>query len=282
MSKIKKFIRHSLSDRQILAIKSARHQIICVANRYLPTLGVNLGSGQWSQLCWEAADHRIFGSSRINENTKLPFKSSSLKYVYSSMLFEHLNDKTVENMMAEIYRVLRPGGVFRLIVPDFDLCLERYKDGDLNFFAKEWSTKDRFENWLHHGVLPSLENNLLWAFSGYSNKVMRRVDGQPPWHIDPGYYCGPPKLDKNEVRDLALSATAREFCEYAVSNIPKERMKYYDGHINCFTLGQLKKMGENNSFSELHALEYRKSCVRVFEKPNFDKARYKNMAIYVE
>lgn len=58
--------------------------------------------------------------------TKLPFKNSSMDLVYSSHTVEHLYQRDFIKFMKEADRVLRPGGVFRMAIPDLAICAEKY------------------------------------------------------------------------------------------------------------------------------------------------------------
>lgn len=47
----------------------------------------------------------------------LPFPDNSIKSVISHHVIEHINN--LEKVMEEVYRILEPGGIFRIIVPLF-------------------------------------------------------------------------------------------------------------------------------------------------------------------
>jgi SAM-dependent methyltransferase len=49
----------------------------------------------------------------------LPFSDDSIPKIQSQDVFEHLPFERLPFVMDEIYRVLKPGGVFRLSVPDY-------------------------------------------------------------------------------------------------------------------------------------------------------------------
>jgi predicted SAM-dependent methyltransferase len=57
----------------------------------------------------------------------LPFKTESFIGVYSEHCFEHIPLESFIANMTEIYRVLKPGGTFRLIMPDGELYLDIYQ-----------------------------------------------------------------------------------------------------------------------------------------------------------
>jgi predicted SAM-dependent methyltransferase len=60
----------------------------------------------------------------------LPFPDGSVDAVYSEHLFEHLGLEAGRRLMAESVRVLRPGGVVRVAVPDAGLLLRSYAGTD--------------------------------------------------------------------------------------------------------------------------------------------------------
>lgn len=56
----------------------------------------------------------------------LPYLDNSVKFIYASHLFEHLSRLEARKLLKESYRVLVPGGVIRIIVPDLLLCAKNY------------------------------------------------------------------------------------------------------------------------------------------------------------
>jgi SAM-dependent methyltransferase len=58
----------------------------------------------------------------------LPFADNSLETIYSSNLLEHLYRTEAEAMLSECFRLLRPGGVCRIVVPDLRAMIQEYLD----------------------------------------------------------------------------------------------------------------------------------------------------------
>ena len=56
----------------------------------------------------------------------LPISNGSADAVYASHVLEHLAREDFETALRNTHRMLRPGGVFRLIVPDLQLRAQRY------------------------------------------------------------------------------------------------------------------------------------------------------------
>jgi predicted SAM-dependent methyltransferase len=63
----------------------------------------------------------------------LPFKNNSIHCVYGSHVFEHISIFKSQIVFNEIYRVLKPGGVFRLILPDAEKSIKEYLNGNQEF-----------------------------------------------------------------------------------------------------------------------------------------------------
>jgi len=54
---------------------------------------------------------------------KMPLKENSVDIYQSEDVHEHLEFNLLENQVNEIYRVLKPGGLFRLSIPDYNCDL---------------------------------------------------------------------------------------------------------------------------------------------------------------
>lgn len=63
---------------------------------------------------------------RINVLRGLPFPAESVSYIYSSHLLQGLAQQESRRLIAECFRVLRPGGVLRIVVPDLERVIRNY------------------------------------------------------------------------------------------------------------------------------------------------------------
>ena len=48
---------------------------------------------------------------------RLPFGENSVELVYLSHVIDHLEDKSINRVFSEIFRVLKPNGILRVVVP---------------------------------------------------------------------------------------------------------------------------------------------------------------------
>ena len=63
----------------------------------------------------------------LNTMNDLPIEDNTFDIVYSSHTLEHIREEYLENIMQNIYRILKPGGLFRIIVPDFLKSINEFK-----------------------------------------------------------------------------------------------------------------------------------------------------------
>ena len=79
-----------------------------------------LNTGISLKECWYGA--------YLDAGKPFPFQEDTFNYVYSEHLFEHLTYQQAVNMLKESYRVLKPGGIFRIATPDLKFLLRLYKE----------------------------------------------------------------------------------------------------------------------------------------------------------
>ena len=65
----------------------------------------------------------------------LPLADNSVDNLYSSHMLEHLDRQKAQSFLKEAKRVIKPGGIIRIVVPDLRLLVDDYiKNGDANEF----------------------------------------------------------------------------------------------------------------------------------------------------
>jgi SAM-dependent methyltransferase len=62
---------------------------------------------------------------------RLPFADGSVSLIYASHVLEHFGRYAYKAVLVEWFRVLIPGGVLRLSVPDFAACASLYYESGL-------------------------------------------------------------------------------------------------------------------------------------------------------
>jgi predicted SAM-dependent methyltransferase len=91
---------------------------------------LNLGCGHCYHPDWVNVDFRSTGPGVIahNLNHGVPFADSSFDAVYHSHLLEHFPKRYAPVFLQECFRVLKPGGIIRVAVPDLEQIARLYLD----------------------------------------------------------------------------------------------------------------------------------------------------------
>lgn len=89
---------------------------------------VNLGCGSVHHPDWINLDLRARDADVIEHDvrTGLPFRDAEVDVCYSSHVLEHMGPDDGEVFITEQRRVLRPGGIIRVLVPDLEVICRNY------------------------------------------------------------------------------------------------------------------------------------------------------------
>jgi SAM-dependent methyltransferase len=99
-------------------------------------LKVHIGCGGHELPGWVNIDNHP-APLAINLDWGLPLPNHSARFVFLAHLLEHLfHPVQSSRLLAEIERVLKPGGVVRIVVPDIEKYLRAYTDGNDAFLAE--------------------------------------------------------------------------------------------------------------------------------------------------
>lgn len=117
---------------------------------------LNLGCGNCTPTGWENVDYafgarltRLPGFTAINRRLRLfnldwdkriklhdlrkplPWSSNSVRAIYSSHTLEHLSREQGRRLLQEACRILIPGGILRIVVPDLAQMVRDYTSGSI-------------------------------------------------------------------------------------------------------------------------------------------------------
>jgi predicted SAM-dependent methyltransferase len=92
-------------------------------------LRLHLGSGLDRKPGWTNVDLFGYGDIALNLSHPLPIESGIAECIFQEHLLEHLTLPQGFDLLSECYRILQPGGVLRIGVPDTGSYIQSYVDG---------------------------------------------------------------------------------------------------------------------------------------------------------
>jgi len=123
-------------------------------NKKRPSL-INLGCGDtfhpfWTNISLVSTSPHVIEHDILKG---LPFEDGSFDAAYSSHLVEHIKPAEVHKFLSEVCRILKKGGVMRLVVPDLERialsylkALEKVESGNLEAEANyDWMVLEMYD-----------------------------------------------------------------------------------------------------------------------------------------
>jgi predicted SAM-dependent methyltransferase len=119
-------------------------------------------------------------ATRVHDLTKgIPHEADSVDVIYSSHTLEHFGRQAGEDLIRECFRVLRPGGMVRIIVPDLRRLAQSYVDGDREVFGeRDELLADAFASGIYSHPHPAS-----WVRQK-ARRLLRADDGGHKWMYD--------------------------------------------------------------------------------------------------
>ena len=105
---------------------------------------VQLGAGRNCSDDWINIDYYDADHVDLNHDLKkpLPFPDNSIEEFYSHHVLEHFNLPDLTNLLKEIHRCLKPGGIFNSRLPDIEAAMRQM----LNLLPVNDSNKERWKH----------------------------------------------------------------------------------------------------------------------------------------
>lgn len=197
----------------------------------------------------------------------LPFADEEIDLINCSHIVEHLpfSDASM-HFYREVWRVLKPGGLVRIVTPDSELLVERYLAGDWRFFL-ECDGPEILRRIINGKIPPEsllIHNRLVSWFASYSG----RLDT-----------AGGPIVVKEEVDRMLSNLDIRQFSDWCVSLLDPGRIY---SHVNLYTYGRLAEEMREAGFRSVFRKEFGDSCHRLISNQSIDQPRRKTYSMYLE
>lgn len=157
-------------------------------------LKIHLGAGEVNLQGWINIDARKFTHIHlVSDGFDLSgFKDASIDEVYTSHVLEHFSFEESEKFIEKIYNILRPGGLFRISVPDIEKLLDLYKEQKkLGIIKKAIMGGQNYPNDFHKSIYDFNELKIILEKNNFKNIKSWNTEivfGQSIGDWSDGYY----------------------------------------------------------------------------------------------
>lgn len=115
--------------------RKVESEIDALLARYPKKIMLNVGCGTDYKKGWINIDNNSDDNiEKLDLNwdlrNPLPFADGSVNYIFNEHFVEHLTVDESQKAIKDFMRVLKPGGVMRIAMPDLEDCIKLYLDKD--------------------------------------------------------------------------------------------------------------------------------------------------------
>ena len=202
----------------------------------------------------------------------ISIRDEHLRAVYTSHTIEHISDKYIYHLFNEIYRVLEPGGTFRITCPDIGKCYEAYRQEDKKYLEEWLLNPVGWEAFRKCGI----GENFLFIFAAYLSPYRKHITGAGKYQEDEIR-----NIFDTKSREDALSFFTDQCQEHADTLQPR----YPGEHISWWDFAKLKESLEDAGFKGVVESEFNKSqcdSLRGIDEENEDNNKCLNYTLFLE
>jgi ubiquinone/menaquinone biosynthesis C-methylase UbiE len=100
---------------------------------------LNLGGGKlWAEKGWQNLEYDL--GYDLAETLLTPYEDNSVDIIYTSHALEHLPWDRIDLVLKDCFRVLKPEGLFRIVLPDVDTMWKVLQSGSKSLLQKNNSS----------------------------------------------------------------------------------------------------------------------------------------------
>lgn len=220
-------------------------------HKYWQTADRTYDGQTWSELRGNGYEMRIDIAWNLLEGARVDCPDNSIHLCYSSHVVEHAWDADVAAFFAEVYRILRRGGVFRVTCPDASLGVRAWRRGDADYYMR------------HRGKPPAY---------GLLN------DCSLVTHPDNGFRVRPHTADAF----LSGFPTVFEALDRASELSDRQLQHRVGAHVNWFSGKKLTRLLEQAGFKRIYESRYGQSISPVLRDTRYFDKTDPHMTCYID
>jgi len=267
-------IRHNLKTDKYQLNLYKQYSYFSLVNK----LFLNVGAGNFKHPYWTNVDKLTDHYSKDIDITSyhewdilllkpISYSNNSIEIIYTSHTLEHITDEAALWFMQESYRILKPGGILRILLPDIELAYNAYNRKDRDYFRyfKLPNNKKATDP-----TIP-LHHIFLYVFAS----SLSPLSESPEYHFD---------ISEEEFDTIIAKKGIENALEFFKEKINIETQEHFPGnHINWYTGNKLIKMLKKAGFISPYISGFGQSlCPVLRDTAYFDKQKLQKISLYVE
>ena len=166
---------------------------------------------------WVHIDGANFPHIVSYDITKLSYEDNSADLIYSSHTLEYFDRFEVMDVLKEWNRVLKPGGILRIAVPDFQAMIKLYNEGYVleNFLGPLYGKMDMGDIKIYHKTCYDFNSlKIILENSGFNEIKLFDWRNTEHAHIDDHSQAYIPKMDKENGTLISLNVESIKSINY--------------------------------------------------------------------
>ncbi|QPB18738.1 methyltransferase domain-containing protein [Rhizobium sp. 007] len=248
---------------------------------------LNIGPGSFRHPYWRTADKKYGGQAwtearrgvqqapvdyywDVYSGEPLPERDKFFSVIYTSHVIEHLFPQDTRLLFSEAKRVLKEGGIIRVVCPDAALMVRAYQDEDWAYF-------------LHY--LDVKSSRLSKSIHSLSAIELREISAQflIDWVSLIVHPDNPTRLAKAECPAfLTRYDNIYQALDAACALSDRETNKTAGAHVNWFTFEKLESILKEAGFTDIRRSGYLQSTAPILrDSLHFDRTD-PEMSLFVE
>ncbi|MBW4626554.1 MAG: methyltransferase domain-containing protein [Brasilonema octagenarum HA4186-MV1] len=224
-------------------------------------------SSQWINIDFHSQDKNVI---KYNLLKPLPFPDNSLDVVYSSHVIEHFSKEEGERIIEECFRILKPHGILRIVVPDLEqTCSEYLRIMEMTDIEE---AKNQYE-WI---VIELLDQMVRTKSGGLMRSYWRHILEN---NDEPSINYVEARIGvkvKQEVLDLNHRSFAQKLLDINPNKLKNKLIYLYVDMVKSFIPRNIRQaMMDSTPLGEKHKWMYdRYSLKTLIEKKRFTEIRF--------
>lgn len=255
---------------------------------------------QWENIDFSPLDKRV---KKVNLLKRLPYNDNTFDVAYSSHFLEHLSKENAIVFLHEVWRVMKVGGILRVVVPDLENVVKEYlstivalrerereRDGAHALWERyDWVLVELFDQMIRiksGGEMGKYLQNLPHFSAEFRDYIISRTQSLP---VSASQVRLRDKITLDKITNKFLNLYLR-FIKILIPKSLRDEIfiqtSIGERHKWAYDELSLKRLLQNCGFVECERFNFNASQIPCFESfcldNNKDGSAYKGASLYIE